>query len=89
MAGTSMSTVSVSAEVLLEVFPDFPGSSRLSAPEERRTARLIHERTVASGLAIGRIDAWGEPPVGVAVCLRRSGLDEPEPRDRLGHARAI
>lgn len=65
-------------DVLLEVFPDFPGSNRLSAGEKRRTARLIHERTVESGLAIGRLDAWGDPPVGVAVWLRRAALDEPE-----------
>jgi len=66
-------------EVLLEVFPDVPGSNRLGPGEERRIARLILERTVESGLAIGRIDAWGDPPVGVAVWLRRPALDEPEP----------
>lgn len=66
-------------EVLLEVFPDFPGSKRLGATEERRIARLLHERTVESGLAIGRVDAWGDPPVGVAVWLRRPALDERQP----------
>jgi len=66
-------------EVLLEVFPDFPGSNRLGAAEERRIARILHERTLESGLAVGRIDAWGDPPVGVAVWLRRPALDEPEP----------
>jgi GNAT superfamily N-acetyltransferase len=74
-------------KVLMEVFPDFPGSNRLGATEERRIARIIHERTVESGLAIGRIDAWADPPVGVAVWLRRPALDEPEqprpPRPRL------
>ena len=67
-------------EILLEVFPDFPGSNRLGAGEERRIARLLHERTVESGLAIGRVDAWGDPPVGVAVWLRRPALDGPEPK---------
>jgi GNAT superfamily N-acetyltransferase len=74
-------------EVLLKVFPDFPGSRRLGEVEERRIASLIHERTVESGLAIGRINVWGDPPVGVAVWLRRPALDEPEPRPprpRLG-----
>jgi GNAT superfamily N-acetyltransferase len=75
-------------EVLLEVFPDFPGSNRLGTTEERRIARLLHERTVESGLALGRIDAWADPPVGVAVWLRRPALDDPEPprppRPRLG-----
>jgi len=66
-------------EVLLEVFPNFPGSNRLSAGEERRIARFIHERTVESGLAIGWIDAWGDPLVGLAVWLRRPALGEPEP----------
>jgi GNAT superfamily N-acetyltransferase len=66
-------------EVLLEVFPDFPGSNRLGAAEERRIARLIHERTLESGLAVGRVDAWSDPPVGVAVWLRRPALDEREP----------
>jgi GNAT superfamily N-acetyltransferase len=65
--------------VLLEVFPGFPGSSRLNAGQERRIARLLHERTLESGLATGRADAWGDPPVGVAVWLRRPALDEPEP----------
>ena len=32
-------------ELLLEVFPDFPGSNLLGAEEERRIARLLHERT--------------------------------------------
>jgi GNAT superfamily N-acetyltransferase len=66
-------------EVLLEVFADFPGSNRLAASEERRIARLLHQRTVESGMAIGRVDAWGDPPVGVAVWLRRPALDAPEP----------
>lgn len=66
-------------EVLLEVFPDVPGSSSLGAAEERRIARLLHERTINSGLAIGRVDTWGDPPVGVAVWLRRPALGEPEP----------
>lgn len=84
-----MSTVSVwrlspdraaeAIEVLLEVFPDFPGSNRLGAADERRIARLLHQRTVESGLAVGRIDASGDPSVGVAVWLRRPALDEPEP----------
>lgn len=84
-----MSTVSVwsvspdraaeAVEVLLDVFPDVPGSDRLGATEERRIARLIHQRTVESGLAIGRIDAYGDPPLGVAVWLRRPALGEPEP----------
>ena len=46
-------------DVLLEVFPDFPGSSALAAAGERRIARLLHERTVESGLAIGRVDVGG------------------------------
>lgn len=66
-------------DVLLEVFPDFPGSSALDPAGERRIARLLHERTVESGLAIGRVDVWGDPPVGVAVWLRRPALGEPEP----------
>jgi GNAT superfamily N-acetyltransferase len=67
------------ADVLLEVFPDFPGSRALDAANERRIARLLHERTIESGLAIGRVDAWGDPPVGVAVWLQRPALEEPEP----------
>ena len=66
-------------EVLLQVFPDFPGSNRLAASEERRIARLLHERTVELGMAVGRVDAWNDPPVGVAVWLRRPPLDGPEP----------
>lgn len=66
-------------EVLLEVFPDFPGSSALVPAEARRIARLLLERTVESGLAIGRVDVWGDPPVGVAVWLRRPALDEQGP----------
>jgi GNAT superfamily N-acetyltransferase len=66
-------------KLLLELFPHFPGSNRLEATEERRIARLLHERTVESGLALGRIDAWADPPVGVAVWLRRPALDDPEP----------
>jgi GNAT superfamily N-acetyltransferase len=66
-------------EVLLKVSPDFPGSNRLAAAEVRRTARLLHARTVESGLATGRIDAWADPSVGVAVWPRRPALDLPEP----------
>jgi GNAT superfamily N-acetyltransferase len=66
-------------EVLLEVFSDFPGSDRLGAVEERRIARLLNERTLESGLAIGRVDVSGDPPVGVAVWLRRAAIDAPEP----------
>ena len=66
-------------EVLLQVFRDFPGSNRLAASEERRIARLLHERTVELGMTVGRVDAWGDPPVGVAVWLRRPPLDGPEP----------
>jgi len=47
--------------------------------DERRIARLLHERTVESGLAIGRVDVCGDPPLGVAVWLRRPALGEPEP----------
>lgn len=66
-------------ELLLEVFSDFPGSNGLSAEEERRISRLLHHRTVESGLAIGQIDAWGDPPVGVAVWLCRPPLVGSEP----------
>lgn len=42
--------------ILLEVFPDFPGSNLLDPAEAKRIARLLHERTVDAGLAIGRVD---------------------------------
>jgi len=78
-------------DLLLEVFPDFPGSSALDLADERRMARLLHERTIESGLANGRVDVWGDPPVGIAVWIRRPALGEPRPppppqpgiRDRL------
>ena len=65
-------------DILLAVFPDFPGSSALEPAEESRIARILHERTVESGLAIGQVDVWGDPPVGIAVWLRRPALGEPE-----------
>jgi GNAT superfamily N-acetyltransferase len=65
-------------DVLHEVFPDFPGSTVLDPTEERQIARVMHRRTVESGLAIGRVDMWGVPPVGVAVWLRRPAIGEPE-----------
>jgi GNAT superfamily N-acetyltransferase len=67
-------------DVLLQVFPDFPGSTALDPAEERRIARLLHQRTVESGLAIGRVEVWGDPPVGVAVWLRRPTFGEPDPQ---------
>jgi ribosomal protein S18 acetylase RimI-like enzyme len=66
-------------DILLAVFPDFPGSNTLDPAEERRVARLLHARTVDSGFAAGRVDVRGDPPVGVAVWLRRPALAEPEP----------
>lgn len=66
-------------DVLLEVFPDFPGSHALDPAEERRIARLLHERTIESGLVTGRVDVWGDPPIGIAVWLRRPALHDPEP----------
>lgn len=69
-------------DVLLGVFPDFPGSSALDAAHERKFARVLHERTVESGLTAGRVDLWGHPPVGVAVWIRRPALGEPERRSR-------
>lgn len=65
-------------DILLAVFPDFPGSSALEPAEESRIARILHERTVESGLAVGQVDVWGDPPVGIAVWLRRPALGEPE-----------
>lgn len=65
-------------EILLAVFPDFPGSAVLDPADERRIARLLHERTVESGLTIGRVDMWGDPPVAVAVWLERPTLGEQE-----------
>jgi GNAT superfamily N-acetyltransferase len=74
----ALSRAAEAVEVLLEVFPDFPGSSALDPAEEKRIARLLHQRTVESGLASGRVDVWGDPPVGIAVWLRRPALGEPE-----------
>ena len=70
--------VAEAVDILLEVFPDFPGSAALDAADERSIARRLHERTVEAGRAIGRVDLWGDPPVGVAVWLRRPALGEPE-----------
>jgi GNAT superfamily N-acetyltransferase len=42
--------------------------------EERRFARLLHERQVESALAVGRIDARGDPPVGVLPAHRRQSI---------------
>ena len=72
-------SAAAAVDVLLDVFPDFPGSNALDPGEQRRIARLLHERTIESGLEVGRVDAWGDPPVGVAVWLRRTALDEPQP----------
>lgn len=66
-------------DLLLEVFPDFPGSHALDPADERRVARLLHERTIESALVSGRVDVWGDPPLGIAVWLRRPALHEPEP----------
>ncbi|HSK93571.1 MAG TPA: GNAT family N-acetyltransferase [Candidatus Angelobacter sp.] len=65
------------ADVLWSIFPDFPGSEALDRKERDRIAALLHARTIEAGLGSGRIDAWGDPIVGLAVWLRRPGLDEP------------
>ena len=61
-------------EILCRVFSEFPGSDALAPYERRRVAELLHSRTIAAGLTDGRVDAWGDPIVGVAVWLVRPAL---------------
>ena len=63
-------------DILCRVFPDFPGSDVLATSERPRVAALLHSRTIRAGLTGGRIDAWGDPIVGVAVWLVRPALSE-------------
>lgn len=65
-------------DVLGRVFPEFPGSDLVDAGERAEIARLLHRRTTESGLAIGRVDVWGDPIIGLAVWMRRPAVDEPE-----------
>lgn len=80
----SADRLDAAVDVLCEIFPDFPGSDALSPDERRRISLLLHARTVTAGLADGRVDAWGDPIVGIAVWLRRPALADPAPS---AHAR--
>jgi GNAT superfamily N-acetyltransferase len=44
--------------------------------ERRRLTELTLRRSVDAGMAEGRVDAWGDPIVGVAIWLPRPAVDE-------------
>jgi GNAT superfamily N-acetyltransferase len=85
------------ARALDRAFPDDDPLAAYLAPDPavRRTlTAILHARSIASGLAIGRVDAWGDPIVGAAIWLPRPALEAaqaprrrgPGPLDELGPA---
>jgi len=45
--------------------------------ERERLSTMMFRRSVDTGLAEGRVDAWGDPIVGVAIWLPRPAVEEP------------
>lgn len=71
------------ADILARAMLDEP-SGRWLVPDEQEfllTFQRIYAHLIRLALDEGRVDAWGDPPVGVAIWLRRPALtDEPPPR---------
>ena len=60
--------------------------------ERQRLSAMMFRRSIDAGMAEGRVDAWGDPIVGVAIWLPRPAIGEqdlaapigPSPYDEFG-----
>ena len=78
--------VAEAADTLARGMLDEP-SGRWLVPEAQEflvTFRQLYGRLILLALKEGRVDAWGDPFVGVAVWLRRPSLVDRPPPDRAG-----
>jgi GNAT superfamily N-acetyltransferase len=74
--------------------PDDPLRAHLvpDPAERQRLSAMMFRRSIDAGMAEGRVDAWGDPIVGVAIWLPRPAVDEqrlsapigPSPYDEFG-----
>jgi hypothetical protein len=78
----SLDRVTEAVDVLARAMADDPLTRFLAhGPVECDGLRgLLFGRTLEHALAEGRVDAWGDPIVAVAVWLRLQALDDPDVR---------
>jgi ribosomal protein S18 acetylase RimI-like enzyme len=72
---------SEAADILVRAFaPNDPLREFLAPdPDEReRLSAMMFQRSIAGGLSSGRVDAWGDPIVGIAIWLPRPAMADDE-----------
>jgi GNAT superfamily N-acetyltransferase len=69
------------ADVLARAFAPHDPLREYLAPdpaERERLSAMMFQRSIAGGLSSGRVDAWGDPIVGIAIWLPRPALADGE-----------